>query len=270
MTLAECLVALIVSLTLIAAVDASLVAGQRSTRALAASRGLRQNLRASAAVLRAELEAEAPGTGDLLAISDSDVVLRAQRIFGIVCAIPAPGLLVLDDSLLSQLRAADPARDSALVFREGDELTTSDDRWIAGPVTVARRGTCAGGAAGTLIGVSAPAADLAGIGIGAPVRVFEIAQYRRYRDAAGLWWLGVRTPSVSGWSATSPIAGPLAPVGGLVFTWRDAALGTTAIPDSAVLAEARIRVLDQRPFAPGPLPAATRDSALIRILVGGP
>lgn len=270
MTLAECLVALVVSLTLIAAVDASLVAGQRSTRALAASRALRQNLRAAAAVLRAELEADAPGAGDLLAVSDSDVALRAQRLFGVVCAVPGPGLLVLDDSLLSQLRAADPARDSALVYREGDALSASDDRWIAGAVTQVRRGTCAGGSAGTLIGVAAPAADLAGVVIGAPVRIFEIVQYRRYRDAAGLWWLGVRSPSGSGWSATSPIAGPLAPAGGLVFTWRDASLAVSAIPDSIVLADATIRVLDQRPFAPGPLPAATRDSAQIRILLGGP
>lgn len=266
MTLAECLVALVVSLAILAAVDASLALGQRFTRASKAARGLRQNLHAAAAVLRAELEGVSTAAGDLLAISDSAVVLRVPRVFGVVCGLSPPGVLVLDDSLLSQLRAADPARDSALVFREGDSLTATDDRWVNGPVTQVRRGRCAGGSPGTVIGVGAPAPGMAGVGMGAPVRIFEIAEYRRYRDASGLWWLGVRNPAGSGWAATSPIAGPLAPSGGLVFAWRNAALAPTLDPDSVAYVDVILRMLDQRRFAPGR--AVTAESLIVGIALG--
>lgn len=265
MTLIECVVAMVVSLALVAAVDAALLAGQRMSRADEASRGLRQNLRAAASVLRAELEVLAPEAGDLARISDSAVTLRALRIAGIVCGTQPGGVLVLDDSLLSQLRAADPSKDSVLVFNEGDPLASTDDRWIAGQLTQVRRGACASGGGGTVITIAAAPADLAGIAIGAPVRIFETDEYRRYRDATNLWWLGVRTSSGTGWSAMSPIAGPLSNVG-LRFDWYDAALGPTTIPDSVALVEVALRLLDQRALrAAGKVQAQSADSARIRI-----
>src|SRR5205085_9636086 len=103
--------------------------------------------------------------------ADTAVTLRAQRIFGIACAIPGGGRIVLADSLLSQLRSADPARDSARVFRAGNPLTEADDRWFAGAVTRVGRGTCPGGSAGPTLTISATTADLAGVITGAPVRI---------------------------------------------------------------------------------------------------
>lgn len=267
MTLAECLVALVVSSALVAAVDAALLAGQRFSRAEAAARGLRQNLRAVSAVLRAELEPLAPEAGDLVRISDSSVTLRAARSWGIVCAVhAASGVVVLDDSLLSSLRSIDPAKDSAIVFAEGAALSRADDRWEVAEVAQVRRGGCADGTQGTAITFVISAGALAAVRIGAPVRVFETDEYKRYRDATGLWWLGVRTSTASGWSAMSPIAGPLAPSGGLRFRWFDASQAPTAIPDSVALAEVEIRVLDQRILrSAGKVQPQTRDSALLRV-----
>ena len=265
MTLIECIVALVVSLALVAAVDAALLAGQRMSRADEASRGLRQNLRAASSVLRAELEVLAPEAGDLLRISDSAVTIRALRIAGIVCGIHPGGVLVVDDSLLSRLRAADATKDSVTVFNEGNPLTSTDDRWIAGQLTQVRGGACTSGGGGTMITVAAAPPDLAGIAAGAPVRIFETDEYRRYRDATNLWWLGVRTSSASGWSAMSPIAGPLAN-GGLRFDWYDAALAPTAAPDSVALVEVTLHLLDQRVLrSPGKVQSQSADSARIRI-----
>jgi hypothetical protein len=271
MTLAECLIALLVSLVLIAAIDATLVAGQRFSRASAATRGLRQNLRAAAAVLRAELAVASPSAGDLLAISDSAVTVRAVRLAGIACAILPGGRIVLEDSLLSQLRAADPTRDSARVFRAGNPLTVGDDRWIAGAVTHTGHGTCPGGEAATIITIAATVSDLSGIAAHEPVVIFETDEYRRYRDATALWWLGVRGWSASGWAATSPIAGPLATSSGLQFAWFDTSGTPTSVPQRVSSADVQLRLRDDRALgAFDRLRLFTADSATVRIRIGVP
>jgi hypothetical protein len=138
-------------------------------------------------------------------------------------------------------------------------------------LTQVRRGTCAAGSPGTLLTLSATPADLAGVMPGAAVRIFEIVEYRRYRDAAGLWWLGTRSPSGSGWSATSPVAGPLAGRQGLVFRYLDVSGSPTATPDSVALVEADVRAFDPRPFpGPGGLFTGLGDSLKIRIAPGVP
>ena len=271
MTLIECMVSLVVSSVLVGAVDASLVAGQRFARYTEASRGLRQNVRAAAGVLRAELEGASPPAGDLIAASDSAVVIRAQRGFGVVCAVMSPGSVILDDSLLSLLRAIDPAKDSARIYLDGDPLTTTDDHWTASAITQVRRGTCANGSAGTMLALSLTLSEFEKIGIGVAVRTFEIAEYRRYRDAQGLWWLGVRNPSGSGWSSSSPVAGPLKGRGGLQLRYLDATLAPTTFPDSVALIEADIAAADARPFsAPGHRFSPLADSVTIRIAPGRP
>lgn len=271
MTLVECIVALVVASVMVAAVDAALLAGRRFARSATAARGVRQNLRAAAAVLRHELETVSPAAGDLLAFSDSTLRIRAQRAFGVVCAIPSAGTIVLDDSLLPQQRAVDPSRDRALVLREGDVLTSADDRWISAPVTQVRRGVCTGGAPGTALALNANSADFGGIGLGAAVRVFEIAEYRRYRDAGGDWWIGVRTPSGAGWSSTSPVAGPLAPSGGFVVRAYTTFMTRTTAPDSVAVIEADIRVVDERHFSPpGRPPGTLVDSITLRVGLAGP
>ena len=249
MTLAECVVAIVVASVLLAAVDGSLMAGRRYARAASAARGLRENLHGASSVLRAELEAASPALGDLVSISDSSVVIRAQRALGFACADGAGGALVLDDASLQSLRAIDPAKDSALVYRDGDVVSSVDDRWIAAAVTQVRRGSCTNGMPGTSLTLTLAPAELAAVREGAMVRVFEIDDYRRYRDATGAWWFGVRNPSGAGWSATSPIAGPLDGKSGFALRFLDAAGASAARPESVVTIEAKIRMQDARSFA---------------------
>ena len=259
MSLAETLVAIVVASVLLAAIDGSLLAGRRYARFATATRGVRQNLRAGAAVLRAELEPL--GNADLVAVSDSSIVIRALRGFGVVCAPPAANVLLLDDSTLRTLRTIDPTKDSVAVLRDGNALAAADDRWVVGAVTLVRRGSCASGGGATAITVAMAAADFAGIGAGAPARIFEIDDYRRYKDATGAWWLGVRNPSASGWSASSPVAGPLAGRGGLHFTFLDRRQALTLVPDCVATIQADLKMLDPRAFpAPGRAGTAVIDS----------
>ncbi len=270
LTLVECLVAFVVSSVLVAAIDASLVAGQRFAHLSAAARSARQNLRAAAAVLRGELESVSPAA-DLVALADSAVRLRALRAAGVVCAVSSPGTVVLDDSRFSQLRTADPARDSVRVFVERDPFTASDDGWIAAAVLAVRRASCPGGAAATALTLGAAPSDLAGIAPGAPLRVFELVEYRRYRDAAGAWWLGIRNASSGGWSAMSPVAGPLRPAAGLVFRYVDHRLLPTGVPDSVALVEADIQIYDARRLSgPGRHAAPVVDSFTLRVATAEP
>ena len=269
-TLVECLAAIVVSGVLMAAAYALLLTGSRLARAESSLLDVRRNVRAAAGVLRAELQGVSADAGDLLAISDSAVTLRAQRGFGVVCAPPGVSSIVLDDSLLSLRRTIDPTKDVALVYADGDPMTSVDDRWLPATVTWVRRGACTNGAPGTMLslGGATIAADLADVGSGAPVRLYEVLEYRRYRDAAGLWWLGVRGPaSGGGWTASSPIAGPLAPRGGLVFRFTDTLGIATATPNEVAMVEVAVHVVAARAHAPG---LVRQDSLVARIAVRGP
>ncbi len=272
-TLVECAVALAVSSIVLAAVWALLLAGWQTARAAAATTAVRQGVRAAATVLGEELRGVAAGAGDILAISDSAVALRASRGLGFLCAGPTGSAVVLGDSLLSTTRTVDPSRDSALVFREGDPMLSDDDRWLHAGISSTRGGACADGTNGTrLVLTGASGAELAGVSAGAPVRIFEILEYRRYVDASGLGWLGVRgTASGGGWAATSPLAGPLRTRDGVVFRFAGRDGRTTTVPGDVALVEAAVHGLDPRPFiAPGRTSGPSVDYATMRAFVGGP
>ena len=273
MTLVECAIALVISAVLLASVWALLLAGWRTARAESATVAVRQNVRAAAAVLRADLLGVSARGGDLLALSDSAFTLRATRGFGFLCASPSGGAVILWDSLFSATRAVDPARDSALIFREGASATSEDDRWLHAGITSTRGGGCGDGTSGTalvLAGVSS--ADLSGVTTGAPVRTFEMLEYRRYVDADHIGWLGVHGPAAGGgWAATSPIAGPLRPRDGVVFRFTGRDGRASADPAGVALVEATINGLDPRPLsAPGRPLRPSVDSAVVRVYVGGP
>jgi len=267
-TLVECLVALVVSGVLLAAAWALLLAGSRLAHAASAGAELRRGVRAAELVLRAELAALSAAAGDIAAMSDSTITIRAQRGFGVTCAPPAGTTIVLDDSLLSLLRAPDPAKDSVRFLVTGDPFTVTDDRWSNAAVSAVRRGSCGPGVGGTALDLAgATAADLAGVQAGAPVRLFEILEYRNYRDATGTWWLGVRGPSATGgWNATSPVAGPLRAFDGLSFSYSDSAGAAAASPADVVLVDITVRGVASR-TVPGASPV---DSVRLRVGVRAP
>jgi prepilin-type N-terminal cleavage/methylation domain-containing protein len=272
-TLIECAVALVISSILLAAVYALLLAGWRTARASSVSIQVRQNVRAAAAALRAELLGVSAPAGDLLQMSDSALALRATRSIGFVCANPAGGSILLGDSLMSATRAVDPTRDSALIFREGDSLSSDDDRWLHAGISSVHGGACRDGTSATALALAGlSASDLVGVSVGAPVRTFEILEYRRYTDADRIGWLGVRGPAAGGgWVATSPVAGPLRARDGIVFRFTDQGGRPTGVSADVALIEAAIHGFDGRLLmAPGRQLRPSTDSATIRVFVGGP
>ena len=91
----------------------------------AASLAVRRNLRAGAAVLRTELSGISADSGDLIAVTDSSVALRAARGFGVVCAAPSGSQVVLDDSLLSRpLDDPEIERPRKKLWKDGQQVET--------------------------------------------------------------------------------------------------------------------------------------------------
>lgn len=252
--LAELVVALLVAAVVLAAAFRALDSARAVLRDQAAVIAVRQNVRTAALVLQAELRPLSPAAGDVVAASDTAISLRAARASGPVCATPSltSATVVLRDGLLSAIRAPDPARDSVLLFREGEPLRTSDDRWIHAGLAAAHGASCADGAPGTALVLSGAApGELAGVAEGAPARVVEPTQYRLYRDAAGQWWLGAREFTGGAWSATSPVAGPLRPRDGLRLRFLDLAGGPAPAPAAAALVEIAVRGRSARPLRAG-------------------
>lgn len=250
-TLVELLVVVVLAGVVMGAVCRLLLANQRFYRSQAQVLDVEEGLRAVAQLMPAELRELSARGGDIIALGRDSITLRAMRGLGVTCA-PAnagAGTVVEADSLSVGWRAVDPARDRALVYREGDPDTPDDDRWLdLGISSSSVHATCGDGSPGTLLHLTGATADLDRVSAGSPLRTYERVTYRLYTDDQGLSWLGQRGFSDGGWSALSPVAGPLRRVGGLSFSFFDSAGASTAVPTAV----ARIGVV-ARGLSAGPI-----------------
>jgi len=243
-TLVEVVVVLAVGGVVAAAVASVLLGNQRLYRSQEQVLETQRSVRAAAQLLAADLRGADGGDGDIAALSDTAVTVKAARAFGVVCARPEPSTrtLIISNSRLYGYRAIDPARDSVLVFRDGDTLLASDDRWLRGPVAATGAARCPDGSAATRVtlgGTAGESGQLDGVTSGSPVRVFEVVRYRLYDDGTRTWWLGVQSFN-GAWSATSPLVGPLNPTNGVQFEFFDASGAPTV--ERAAVRQVRITV----------------------------
>jgi len=228
--LAETLTALVVGLILLTAVASLLTAAHRQDGVLRRRLAARRGVDAVLAVLRTELAAAAGVSG----ISESTVVLRAGRGFGVVCGRRAGALLVGNGR---GSRLPDPGRDSLRVLDAGRMPWGPGPAWRSAPLRSAGAASCDDGRPGLSLGtdsLTALARD------GAPIWIVETVEYRAYRDAAGSWWLGARGADTAGWNVTTPVAGPVA-ARGIAFAWRDATGAATGDPDSVAAVSVVVR-----------------------------
>lgn len=230
-TLIELLVALVLATVVLGAAGQALLASQRFFRLQSSVLEVHEGLRAAVQTLSAELrELDATG-GDILALASDSISIRATRGVGFVCAPPDPvaGRVVMRSSLISGYRSVDPARDRALVYRDGDALTDDDDAWLEFGIASAGGATgCSDGAAGTELRLLGDVQALDSVGLGSPVRWYERTVYRLYADETGAWWLGARTYTDGAWAPLTPLAGPLSRPSGLQLEYFDSSGAATA------------------------------------------
>jgi hypothetical protein len=197
----------------------------------------RQSIRAAELILPAELRELDATDGDLIAIAPTSVTLRAPRQVGFVCAPAGAGAahLAIRQRPLFGVRDFDPGTDGLLVHVRGDSTDPDADAWLVGSLSSLRNGTCADGAPARLLETSL-AADRR-IGLGAPVRGFEVVTYRLYRGGDGEWYVGVVAGSGG---TTQPVIGPVT-AAGFELRYLDAAGAPVGDPARVAAIEIRLR-----------------------------
>lgn len=241
-TLVELLVALTLTGIMSASIYGVLNANRRLHRAQSERVELNQNVRAAFVVLASELrelDAGDPAGGDILAMTSSWLTYRAMRGIAFLCRNPDTLSLTITIGATPAfgVRAINPATDDLLLFAEGDQSTTADDHWLR--IASARAATgpsCPGGTTGrTFLLAGITPSELAGVGHGAAVRGYEIAELALYADAGGDWWLGSRERdrATGKWSTRQPLAGPVS-ASGLELAYIDSLGAPAATPGDVV------------------------------------
>jgi prepilin-type N-terminal cleavage/methylation domain-containing protein len=223
-TLVELAIALTLLVVVGGAVATAVTSAWRTHDDLEMARRARQATGDAADLLRAELRAASPAAGDLVAVWDSAIVLRATTGASVVCSVT----LARDRFTIPALRPAVGApltwwRDMPMA---GDSIDLFDGRGAL-PDTISRHGLVrlAGGVCPQGSGFSRSPADAAAalelevspplppsIGPGAPVRFLRDTRYSVYRSATdSRWYLGIRERVGGAWTVIQPVAGPFSP-----------------------------------------------------------
>ena len=233
-----------------------LTSSQRAYQMQTERTRLNNSTRATVAILPAELrELNAADTleSDILEMTATSVAFKAMRGLFFVCQQPTGagpnGTVVLWRNPVYGLRTdIDETRDSVLIFAEGDASTRTDNYWIHANVNGApATGTaCPGGGASITLTLNRaePGGSMGDIGLGAPLRTYEVVRLSTYTDGLGDLWLGGQryTKGGPGYGTIQPLLGPLA-ASGLQLTYLDQFGATTAI--AAQVAQIGVVVIGQ-------------------------
>ncbi len=251
-TLIELMVAIVLAGIVLGSIYQTLQNNQRFYRSESQVLDVQQGVRAVAQLLPSELREVDAVAGDILAMGPDSITIRALRNTYFICAPPvvASGKIITRNSQVYGYRAADPTRDRALVFRDGNTQRMSDDTWQDYTITSIVPGAlCTDGTgAGTTINLAGPTSMLDSVTIGSPVRTYEQITYRLYVDSTGVAWLGVRDFVSGTWGEVSPVAGPLNATGGIALAYYDSTGAVTAVPTSVAQIELVVRGMSETPI----------------------
>jgi prepilin-type N-terminal cleavage/methylation domain-containing protein len=222
-TLIELLITLVIVSFVALGISRIFVTQQRLTVAQVEQANLQANMRIGGTALLGELLQMGPGSpggNDLVAMGASSLTYRAIRGEAIACQVAVNQVRILRTP--SYLSRPITTSDSMLLFVENSPSITSDDSWIAIPITAASNSTC--GASPAVALTTTIATPLTNIVLNAPVHIYEVMQIAEV-TTGGENWLGAR--SVSAGQALQPVVGPLATTG-LSFAYFDSLGATTA------------------------------------------
>jgi len=257
-TLVEILISLIIMGMVTGSIYTLLNTTQRVSRQQSEKTELQSNIRAGAIIVPAELREINVVTGgglpknDIINMSPTSIRYRAMRGLGFACQAPTTTEIRLLRSTFSGYRDPVANRDSAYVFLEGaDADHSTDDSWLAVPITgVATGNVCPGGVAGITLTINPAVALLAGAGIRAPVRTWEVMALQLYVSADGQSWLGARSVSTAG-ETMQPVLGPLTNADGFGLTYLDSTGVATVATDKVRSIQVTIKGLTDQAITQG-------------------
>jgi len=236
--LVELLIALVLFLIVSGAIYKLLNTTQRVSRAQAERVDMQSNMRAGVLLVPSDLRMigydSTPGgatvTSDILSMSADSIAFRAIRAGGIMCKYTSANEIIIDTSAAHYYSAyrtpVSGARDSVMLFSEGDATVSTDDQWVSGlPISSVGTGTCSstfGSRSGLRLGTTL-AFNTALYAEGAPFRTYEVMVYKLYQSGSK-YYLGAYSHSAS--ETIQPMLGPLTS-SGFRLDYYDAT-GTTA------------------------------------------
>lgn len=247
-TLPEMLVALLLFGVIAAAIIGVAVRQQRFYHGALEVMGMRQQLHQALAIVPVDLRGVSSIGGDIVALTDSSLDVRATIGSAIVCShtpnsvtVPPPNARHLT-TFLTRARV----NDVLLVLDDGTP-GNGDDLWrsytigsIDSTLSGCPRFTGTALDAGQYSYRYLVTRDLSGtITDGAPLRMLRRVKYSIYRSSDNLWWLGNRECRGDGsqCATVQPVAGPFRPYvandtanSGVSFVYRDS---TGAVTRSA-------------------------------------
>ena len=222
-TLAELIVALVLSVIVGFAIVRMMNSSQRLTRVQYARIDSQQSALSAVYYFNALLRELDASEGDVQTATPTLLQVRAMRWTAISCSpVTTSGSdlqITIKNSQTFGARGPSVALDSLLVFDEKTPATRSDDVWLVGWLTGTAAGNCADGTPGLVLSLRITAAGggnaecSANCTQGSPIRGFQVEELSLYNDGAGAYWLGRRSKDLSGtWSAMEQVAGHSPPV----------------------------------------------------------
>ncbi len=239
-TLVELLVVVVLGGVLMLATYEVLITNSRTYAVNNAHIQGQQMLRAGVDVLFGELREISTQAGDLVEMGADSLRIRAQRDFGLTCAVDyttsPPRLTVL------RVGPSFSTGDSVFVFHDNDPERAADDVWHVGTISaVDPTASCNGSPAQTLslpfVGSAAAAVSPDTVRVGAPVRGFDIYTYGLY-EIEGVPYLGRRRSTAP---APDQLVGPLVPAHGVSFRYLDDMGAVTAVDTDVSQIEITLR-----------------------------
>jgi hypothetical protein len=228
-TLAELLVAMLLLAIIGGAMTRVMVKQNQYYKDYRATSSARRELRLGSSVLPAEIRSISTSGGDILAMSESEITMRAAIGSSVICAKPTNDTFVippgnLSHHVLTSFASTPVAGDTVFLYDENLLKGSEDDLWQKFAIQTVTNSAvdCPGGPYTDPV-LDAPVVKFRivyklttspipdSVKVGAVVRFTRPVRYKIYQESSGAWYLGLQEYKSGGWQAVDPLAGPYRP-----------------------------------------------------------
>jgi prepilin-type N-terminal cleavage/methylation domain-containing protein len=256
-TLIELIVVITVSLILLGGIFTILNTNQRALSENREQVRAQQTVRAGLQVLLQELREVSPALGDVLLANENQLQVRVPEGLGLVCLIDTRDPLRV---IARRMGRSMQVGETVTFFVDDDPTRVDDDFWALGQISAATdTGACPGGGLAQTLTITslAPLGAELGLRPGAAIRAFSTWTFGPVTHD-GETYLGRTGTSGGG----VPLVGPLDPVGGIRFLYRDGGGNVTGNLTSIRSLEATLKVTTPLPRRQGGMVADSLTATL--------